>query len=429
MIREIKRKLNNPTIKKLGTNFSYMAIIQIASKILPFITIPYIVATIGVEKFGLITFAYAIMAYFQMVVDYSFNVIGAKDVSINREERDAYSKIFWTIMIAKILMLILSLVIFFIVLYSFSSLNDEKMVYIFSLGLIFGQVLFPIWFFQGMEEMKYIAIFSIISKIFYTLAIFIFIRDADDYILVPLLNSISIVVLGIVSLYFILIKFNIKFILPDYKDLVYYFKEGWYLFLSFITNNLYTTTNTVLLGSLTNYSVVGIYTLAATVVGAFLQIIGQFNQVIYPHLARYSLDVEKLKKETRKFLKFYTIVLIIMSIFLGVSSKMIIEILFGQGHSDSILILQILSIILTLQSLGGFFTRYMIIRSKQKKVLKITFLTMIFNLIIIVPFIIFFQGLGVALSKVIVESFQVFLNIRNNQEIVKNLFKRTRDDL
>ena len=54
---------------------------------------------------------------------------------------------------------------------------------------------------------------------------------------------------------------------------------------------------------------------------------------------------------------------------------------------------------------------------------------MILNFVIIVPFIILFQGLGVALSKVIVESYQVFFNTKNNKEIVKNLFKKGSHDI
>ncbi len=413
VINKIKSIKNN----KLVNNFSYLALISLFQKILPFITIPYVVSTIGVEKFGLITFAYAIMSYFQLIVDYGFNAIATKDISLHRDDVKQYSKIFISIIFSKLALFIFSLLILFSLLYLIDSLFVDRFIYIFSIGLILNTVLFPAWFFQGMEEMKYIAIFTVIGRIIYTISIFVFIQNESDYLLIPLLNSISLVVIAMGSFYFVIKKFNIIFALPQSEDIKHYIKEGWHLFISFITNNLYSTINTILLGSLTNYTAVGIYSLAETIVGAFIQLIGQFNQVIYPHLAKYSQDRTKLIAQTRKYLKYFLIVLISISISVIISADFLVSMLFGENNEQSVLILRVLAIFITLSCMGGFYTRYMIIASKQKKVLKITFLSMILNLILIVPAILLFQGLGVAITRVTVGLYQVYLNTKENREL------------
>ncbi len=43
---------------------------------------------------------------------------------------------------------------------------------------------------------------------------------------------------------------------------------------------------------------------------------------------------------------------------------------------------------------------------------------MIVNFILILPLLFFFQALGMAITKVIVESFQVFMNLRYNKELI-----------
>lgn len=55
---------------------------------------------------------------------------------------------------------------------------------------------------------------------------------------------------------------------------------------------------------------------------------------------------------------------------------------------------------------------------KKKLMAKITFKTMILNFIVIFPLVFFFQAIGMAISKMIVEAYQAYLNIINNKEIL-----------
>jgi len=68
-------------------------------------------------------------------------------------------------------------------------------------GTVLGQILFPVWFFQGVEQMRYITIINIVSKILFTIAIFVLVKQSSDYLLVPLLTSLGAIFAGI-TLYF-----------------------------------------------------------------------------------------------------------------------------------------------------------------------------------------------------------------------------------
>ena len=418
MIKKIKSTLKEKDSKVLLSNFSYLTVIELSNYILPFVAIPYIIRVIGVEKYGVIMFAYAVMIYFNIITNFGFRLLATKYISMHRDNIQKVSKYYWTVLSSQILLLGLSIVTFIILLFSVPMFYEERYVFIYSFGMVIGNVIFPIWLFQGLEKMKYISIFNVANRLLYTLAIFVFINDVNDYVLIPMINSISFISIGVMSLIFIHRKFRINFIKPAFAEMRLLFIEGWHLFLSTVANSLYTSTNTVLLGFLTNYTVVGVFSIASTVSGAVTKIIKIYNTVTYPYMAKYSTDKTILVQKARALLKFYVIVLMFVSMGVFFSAEMLITLLFGSGKEASVLILQILALTIIVEPLGGFFTPYLVIKNETKTVSKITFFTMLVNFIFVIPMILLFQAVGMAITKLIVESFQVFMNVKYNKELV-----------
>ena len=421
MIKKIKSKLKNKDSKVLVSNFSYLTVIELSNYILPFVAIPYIIRVIGVEKYGVIMFAYAVMIYFNIITNFGFRLLATKYISMNRDNIQKVSKYYWTVLSSQIVLLLLSVFTFLLLLFSVPMFYEERYVFLYAFGMVIGNVIFPIWLFQGLEKMKYISIFNVASRLLYTIAIFVFINDIDDYTLIPMINSLSFISIGLMSLIFIHRKFTIYFIKPSILDMKLLFTEGWHLFLSTVANSLYTSTNTVLLGFLTNYTVVGIFSIASTVSGAVTKIIKIYNTVTYPYMAKYTTNKEILIKKARGLLKFYVLVLMVASMSIFFSAEMLITLLFGAGKEESILVLQILAITIIVEPLGGFFTPYLVIKNQTKIVSKITFYTMLVNFIFVIPMILLFQAVGMAITKLIVESFQVFMNVKYNKELVVNM--------
>jgi len=399
------------------SNLSYMAFIQIANYILPFITLPYVVRTIGVDKFGIVIFAYTFVAYFRIVIDYGFKMIGAKYISIHRDDKDKIGKVLFNIIIAQFILLFLSSIVFFTALFLFPKLYDNMDVFLFTYVALFGYIIFPIWFFQGMEEMKYIAFFNIFSRLIYTISIFLIIKTPEDYIYVALLDSLSVIVIGVVSFYYIIKRFNPIFHFSSYEDLKALYLSGWYLFISNIAVSLYSYSNLLLLGIIGDYELVGVYALADKIFRAIIQILRMYNQVIYPHLAKYQSDKAVLIDKTRKFLKIFILFLLFCSISLFLLSDFFINLVYGSGNDTSSLILSLLSLSIVSLPLGGFFTQYLIISSREKDVAKITFQTMLLNFIYVVPLIYFYGAIGLAISVVLISFTQVYLNSKYSREL------------
>ena len=125
-----------------------------------------------------------------------------------------------------------------------------------------------------------------------------------------------------------------------------------------------------------------------------------------------------LIKKFKLLAKYYLFGLVAISISLFLLSGFIIELLFGKGHDVSVLILQIMSLTLLFRPFGQLFTNYLIITKRNKIISRITLQTMLFNMILIVPLLHFFQEIGLAITILIVQIFQIILNIKQSKEII-----------
>ena len=168
-------------------NFSYLAFLQIFLLAYPLITYPYLVDVLGKELYGVILSAQMLASYASLFIDFGSNFVCAKHVSINREDKNKLSEILSNVLAIRLVLFVVFLVIYVLIAFWVPIYREYMWIFVLTYGFCTNDLLFPQFFFQGLERMKLISIINVATKIVMVMLIFLFVKTKEDCLLVPII--------------------------------------------------------------------------------------------------------------------------------------------------------------------------------------------------------------------------------------------------
>jgi len=349
--------------KELIENFVSLYLLKITNILIPLITLPYLVRVLGVESFGLISFAQVFAMFFVMIVDFGFNLSIVRLISVDSEDREKVSEIFSSVIVIKFILLILSFVLYYGIIANVGKFHQDELLYLYMYGIVIGQGLFPVWFFQGMQKMRYITILNFFIKIIFLSLIFFLIHDKNDYLNYPILLSLGYMVVLPFAFYTIKKDFDIRFYIPSIEKLIFYTKYSSHFFVSRIALRLYEGGGLFVVGLVSPDIVVGYYAIADKLRNAITSLYTPISQALYPYIAK-----ERNVKLYKKLFTLINILNLIGLVVLFVYTNEILELIFGSSSEGTVVFMQIFifvmildvpSILLGYPLLGAFgYTNY-----------------------------------------------------------------------
>ena len=324
MLNKAKELLKQKEKKQIFSNFVSLSVLNAISFLFPLITVPYLTRVLEPERFGIVSFALVIMQYFIILTNFGFAFSATQQISINRENIKKVSEIFSAVICVKFLFTILCAIILLVLCSTIEQFRIDKAIFIASFGIVIGDVLLPLWLFQGMEKMKFITIVNFASKLLFTLLIFVFVKNQEDYLLVPLFTTAGYLLAGIISFFIAFHTFKLKVVMPDLKTIKEQINASWAIFVSTLSINLYRNANTLLLGLLTgNYAIVGLYSSAEKIIKGLQSIVSPVSDALFPYLSR-KLSGNDDKSNINYIIrlgKYYFIALLPISLILMIFAK------------------------------------------------------------------------------------------------------------
>jgi PST family polysaccharide transporter len=330
--------VNTHDKKRLIGNYMSLSFLQVFSYIFTLLTIPYLVKILGTDKFGLLMFAQAFIAYFIILVDYGFNLSATKEISFHRDDKEKITEIYSSIMIIKFVLLFFSVVFMNLIIFSFDKFKNDTLLYNLTFITVIGQALFPVWFFQGLEKMKHITIINISSRFLFTILTFVFVQVETDYIYVPILTGLGSIIGSIIALYIISFNFKQKIKLYPFLIIKKHFDYSTQFFLSRVSVSIYTSSNAFVLGLYGTNEMVGYYSIASKLYTALQNIYTPISQVLYPYVAKQQ-NIKMFKKIFKNVVIINSFVIVLLFIF----GQNIFALLFTQKiGNESIIVFHIL---------------------------------------------------------------------------------------
>ncbi|MCF2908824.1 flippase [Pseudoalteromonas sp. DL2-H2.2] len=389
----------------LKVNIAAMTGLQIATYIIPFVTLPYLTRVLGVDEWGKIAFAQVVVQFLTILVDYAFSWSATRDVAVARDSKSQYSSIFWSTFFAQLLLLGISFIIV-AALGAFVNWEsiDAQYLLVASISLV-GQLLFPQWLLQGLENLKALAVIQVASRCVLILPVFILVSGPQDAKLALFIQSVSGVIAGIFTFAYFYKKKIVIWVKPSFSSVYQVLRQGTSLFLSKVWIALYTNCVPFLLGVVAGHEAVGFYKLAERFRTAAQSLLRPFAAAIFPRMSHLQNSNEA---EAGKLLKISLMLVIGIggsaSLSLFLLSEYLVLLLAGEAFLAAVPVLEILSIVPLVVGISNVLgTQVMIAKGKVQPFNRIILSGAILALLVVYPFCYYFGANGAALTTLSAE--------------------------
>lgn len=388
--------------KSVAKNYIYNLSYQILVIIIPLITTPYISRVLGAENIGIYSYTLSISAFFILFGSLGIALYGKREIAYHQKNKEEYSKIFWEVLILRMILMSISLVIFY---FSFVTKEQYQIYYKILMLEILANCVDISWFFQGLEEFKKTVIRNMIVKVISIVCIFVFVKDRNDLTKYFLIYVLSILI-GNISLWFYLPKFLTK-VKIRYLKIWRHIKPTLYLFIPQIAIEVYTLLDRTMIGTIiSDKSEVGFYDQSQKIIKMLLTMITSLGTVMLPRIA--SNFANGKKKKIRKYMEksFNMVFFLSFPMIFGIISvsSIFVPKFFGEGYGKVAVLMNVISPIILFIGLSNVIgTQYLLPTKRQKEFTISVACGAIINFIINISLIWNFGAIGASIGTVIAE--------------------------
>ena len=337
--------------KTVIQNLSYLSVMQICIVVIPLFTIPYLIKVLGKETYGLVIYSQIFLGYIQIIVNFGFSSFALREVSINRDDKTKLSEIITSIFIIKSTLLILSLFILAVVIHLSPVANEHKMLFLLSFLVCLSDVINPMWYFQGVEKMKYITYLTLVSRTIFFVLVFVIITKPEHYLRFPIINGIGAFFSGVLAMIVLYNKENIRMKMPSFTIISSYFLNSISFFVADFSVNLFANANKLIIGSYLGLTELAYYDIAEKITSIFKGVpLTIVRNSIFPFVAKTKKI--NLVKKTTTIMSIYAIFMICI---INMFAPSFIVLIGGKEMLPSIDILRILSITILTTTLSNYY--------------------------------------------------------------------------
>lgn len=354
-------------MKSLAKNSIYNMVYKILDLIFPLLASMHVAHTLMPDGVGRVAYSQNIASYFLTAAALGIPVLGIRVISVVRENREQRSRAFCELLILNAVFTTVAILGYSLLVYFNPTFRADYPLYIAAGLTIAFNYLNIDWLYKGFEEYQYIVIRSVIIKILSLVALFLFVKKPEDYVLYALITS-----LATCGNYVFNVIHARKYVTLTTRglNLKQHLKPVFMLAASLLFSSVYSKVDVTMLGVMAGEESVGYYSYAHKVLNIAVGICSTVTAAFLPRLSYYyKHDMEKFRGLVAKGLQIVSFLAFPAAIGLFLLAPEAIELMFGAEFLPAAKTLRCFAALILVFAFGNLLCYQMMICSGREKII------------------------------------------------------------
>lgn len=342
--------------KKVIENYFFMTVLQVISSLFYLMIYPFLIRKLGAESYGLYVFAMSIVTYFITFVGYGFDFPAVKAIAKNSNDIASKTHVLSCVFTAKIYLELISALAFSIIILSIPTLRANWFVFFICFVQTLSGILFPQWYFQGVQRMRTVTYIQLFFKILSLPFIFFLIDSSNDLWIFALITTVVSFGGAITAALIVRCKERIRIRWMKFSQVKIWYKEAFPFFLSSSLAIVKEQSIAIIIGVFFGMRDVAIYDLANKIILIPRTLFININLALFPKIIA-NIQPEQIKK----IIRYETIIGLLVVFFVAVLGKWAVLLMGGDKMLEAYPLSVILSITVLVWLVVGSYISFIFI--------------------------------------------------------------------
>lgn len=280
--------------KSIKSNYIFNLLNSVSQLLFPLITFPYASRIMMADGIGQVQFFGSIISYISLFTCLGIPMYAIREIAKVRNDAVKMSTTTVEILLLHAMLTILGYVAVAVICMTVSDVQTDIPLFLILSATIFFTAIGCEWFYQGIEDFKYVAIRGLVFKIISIVLLFLLVKTKEDILWYGAYTVFGI--LGGNIFNFFRLRKYVDRNLIDIHSLhpLRHLKPAIHIFAFNVITSIYLQLNTVLLGFLKDVASVGYFTAATKLMYMTMSVSNSLGSVMMPRasnlIAEHKMD-------------------------------------------------------------------------------------------------------------------------------------------
>ena len=334
------KPINAASIKR---NFVLNLLNTVTALLFPLITFPYASRILFAEGIGRVQFFLSIIDYIALCTALGIPLYAVREIARVRDDTVLRSKTTTEILLLHALLTLAGYGVVLLLAFTIAKIEVDVPLFLLLSATLFFNAIGVAWFYQAIEDFKYITIRTLIVRVVSLVALFVFVKNRNDLFYYAAILVIANVGSNVFN--FFRLRKYILFIPWKELNLWKHLKPALRIFILNLMISIYVNLDSIMLGFLKDEQAVGFYTAATRVTKAVIGIVSSLGMVLLPRFSNMisNRQLKDFRALADKAVSFIICLCLPMATGIVFMSTPIIHLFCGPDFDPSIFTLQLIA--------------------------------------------------------------------------------------